>query len=147
MTVFGDMDISTLKERPRGESMIETHVVEAASKPAHLQRAWQRVREEVGLGNQVYIVAPRISASDDSDFERYGLSAADLNLAKKLAGVEPGEEIYGGRRRALRGVGNGSFKRLAIRDLARQVGNRRETTDDGGFRIRFDRCTCYNYCY
>ena len=92
MTVFGDMDISTLKERPRGESMIETHVVEAALKPAHLQRAWQRVREEVGLGNQVYIVAPRISSSDDSDFERYGLSAEDLNLAKKLAGDEPGED-------------------------------------------------------
>ena len=86
MTVFGDMDISTLKEKPRGNNPIETHVVEAALKPTHLQRAWQRVREEVKNGHQVYVVAPRISASDSSDFERYGLSPEDLSIAKKLAG-------------------------------------------------------------
>ena len=91
MTVFGDMDISTLKERPRGESTIETHVVDASSKPTHLQRAWQRVREEVALGRQTYIVAPRISTSDSSDFDRYGLSASDLNLARQLSGDEPRE--------------------------------------------------------
>ena len=46
MTVYGDLDVSTLAELPGGRSPIATHVVPAAEKPAFLERAWQRVREE-----------------------------------------------------------------------------------------------------
>ena len=50
MTVFGDLEVSTLTELPAGRSPIATHVVPAAEKPAFLDRAWQRVREEVAAG-------------------------------------------------------------------------------------------------
>jgi ATP-dependent DNA helicase RecG len=60
MTVYGDLEISTLSQLPGGRSPIASHVVPAAEKPAFLERAWQRVREEVGKGHQVYIVCPRI---------------------------------------------------------------------------------------
>ena len=50
MTVFGDLEVSTLTELPAGRSPISTHVVPAAEKPRLLERAWQRVREEVGPG-------------------------------------------------------------------------------------------------
>jgi ATP-dependent DNA helicase RecG len=71
MTVFGDLDISTLRELPLGRQSITTHLVPVAEKPHYLERTWQRVREEVEQGHQVYIVAPRISAgvSEDADFE------------------------------------------------------------------------------
>jgi ATP-dependent DNA helicase RecG len=61
MTVFGDLDISTLQELPKGRVAITTHVVSVLEKPHYLTRAWQRVKEEVAKGHQVYIVAPRIS--------------------------------------------------------------------------------------
>ena len=48
MTVFGDLEISTLTELPAGRSPISTTVVPAGEKPAWLDRAWQRIREEVG---------------------------------------------------------------------------------------------------
>jgi ATP-dependent DNA helicase RecG len=67
MTVYGDLETSTLTELPAGRSAIATHVVPAADKPRYLDRAWERVREEVGRGRQAYVVCPRIGDGPDSD--------------------------------------------------------------------------------
>ena len=60
MTVFGDLDVSTLAELPHGRAGVDTVVVPAAERPAWLDRAWTRVREEVGKGRQAYVVCPKI---------------------------------------------------------------------------------------
>jgi ATP-dependent DNA helicase RecG len=60
MTVFGDLEVSTLAELPKGRIPIATHVVPATEKPAFLDRAWRRLREEVEAGHQAYVVCPRI---------------------------------------------------------------------------------------
>jgi len=65
MTVFGDLEVSTLSELPAGRSPISTHVVPAVERPHYLDRAWQRVREEVAAGRQAYVVCPRIGDADD----------------------------------------------------------------------------------
>lgn len=65
MTAFGALDVSTLTELPAGRSPITTHVVLAGEKPSHLERAWQRVIEEVTKGHQVYVVVPRIASQED----------------------------------------------------------------------------------
>jgi len=69
MTVYGDLEVSTLTELPRGRSPISTHVVPATEKPAFLDRAWRRLREEVAAGHQAYVVCPRIgdAASEGED--------------------------------------------------------------------------------
>ena len=67
MTVFGDLDTSVLRELPLGRSPISTTVVPVGERPAWLDRAWQRVREEVAAGRQVYIVCPRIGAGTEID--------------------------------------------------------------------------------
>ncbi len=60
MTVFGDLSVSTLTELPAGRSPIMSSVVPAKERPAWLDRAWERIREEVGKGHQAYVVCPRI---------------------------------------------------------------------------------------
>jgi ATP-dependent DNA helicase RecG len=60
MTVYGDLDTSTLSELPVGRAEVATTVVPAAEKPAWLERAWQRIREEVAAGHQAYVVCPKI---------------------------------------------------------------------------------------
>ncbi|MFK4089139.1 ATP-dependent DNA helicase RecG [Kribbella sp. NPDC020789] len=60
MTVFGDLAVSTLTELPAGRSPIQSSVVPAKQKPDWLERAWARIREEVGKGHQAYVVCPRI---------------------------------------------------------------------------------------
>jgi ATP-dependent DNA helicase RecG len=67
MTVFGDLEISTLHELPAGRSIVATHVVPVAEKPAYFQRTWGRIREEVAAGRQVYVVCPRIGEQPASD--------------------------------------------------------------------------------
>ncbi len=59
ITVFGDLETSTLAELPKGRQPIATHVVELA-KPALVARVWQRVAEEVEAGRQAFVVCPRI---------------------------------------------------------------------------------------
>ena len=60
MTVFGDLETSTLSELPAGRSPIQTTVVPVGEQPAWLERAWTRIREEVAAGRQAYVVCARI---------------------------------------------------------------------------------------
>ena len=64
MTVYGDLEVSTLTELPAGRSPIVTHVVPAADKPRFVERAWERVREEAARGRQAYVVCPRVGGTD-----------------------------------------------------------------------------------
>jgi len=66
MTVFGDMETSTLSELPAGRAPITTHVV-PEDRPGWLQRTWERVAEEVAQGRQAYVVCPRIGDDDEPD--------------------------------------------------------------------------------
>ncbi len=67
LTVYGDLETSTLRELPRGRQPITTIAVFVKDKPAWLDRAWQRIIEEVRDGRQAYVVAPRIDDSDKAD--------------------------------------------------------------------------------
>ncbi len=60
ITVFGDLETSTLSELPAGRSPIATFVVPEAERPEWRERAWRRVTEEVAAGHQAYVVCPRI---------------------------------------------------------------------------------------
>jgi len=87
MTVFGDLDVSTLTELPLGRQPITTHLVPIAEKPTFLDRAWERIKEEVALGHQAYVVVPRISAGDatDSDLDfLYGEPSKEINSVEEL---------------------------------------------------------------
>jgi ATP-dependent DNA helicase RecG len=66
LTVYGDLETSTLRELPRGRQPITTTAIFVKDKPAWLDRAWGRIIEEVGEGRQAYVVAPRIDDSDSS---------------------------------------------------------------------------------
>jgi ATP-dependent DNA helicase RecG len=88
MTVFGDLDVSTLRELPLGRSPISTHVIPVLEKPTHLERAWSRIKEDVANGHQAYIVAPRISAGtpEDADLDfLYGQESKSMASVEELA--------------------------------------------------------------
>ena len=78
MTVFGDLDVSTLTELPAGRAPIQTTVVPLADRPGWIERVWSRVREEVAKGHQVYVVCPAIDPQDpDAEDEDSADGAAD----------------------------------------------------------------------
>lgn len=83
MTVYGDLEISSLRELPQGRSPISTTVVPVAEKPVWLERVWQRIVEEVGQGNQAYVVCPRIGDEPASEAVENPATAV-LDLAPEL---------------------------------------------------------------
>jgi ATP-dependent DNA helicase RecG len=66
ITVFGDLDVSTLTELPAGRQEIKTHVVPVLN-PALVARVWGRVKEEVDSGRQVFVVCPRIDGQGEEE--------------------------------------------------------------------------------
>ncbi len=95
MTVFGDLEVATLRELPQGRLPVQTTVVPLAEHPAWQDRVWERVREEVEKGHQVYVVCPRIG--DDGN---EGNGGTDGDADTDQAGIGPPEDD-GGRRTPL----------------------------------------------
>nr|MBA2324563.1 ATP-dependent DNA helicase RecG [Pseudonocardiales bacterium] len=94
MTVYGDLEVSALRELPQGRSPIATTVVPVGEKPAWLDRAWGRLREEVAEGHQAFVVCPRIGddapsagedVAEDPDEPERRPPLAVLDIAPMLA--------------------------------------------------------------
>ncbi|HTQ89499.1 MAG TPA: ATP-dependent DNA helicase RecG [Streptosporangiaceae bacterium] len=115
MTVYGDLETSTLTELPAGRSAIASHVVPAADKPRYLERAWERVREEVARGQQAYVVCPRIGDGTDAGPDSEADADAD-------ASPDSGEDDFGRvdlEGSIPRGIGEtGRRQPLAVLDVA-----------------------------
>ena len=67
MTVYGDLEISTLRQLPSGRGGVSSSVVPVQEKRSWLDRAWERLREEVAAGRQAYVVCPRIGDEAGAD--------------------------------------------------------------------------------
>src|SRR5690606_33215514 len=98
MTVFGDLDVSTIRTLPQGRQPIESFVVPLAEKPGWEARVWERLGEELAEGRQGFVVAPAIDGKGgDSDL----LEQADSDTGEDAGGEGAGGE---GARRPLRTV-------------------------------------------
>jgi ATP-dependent DNA helicase RecG len=114
MTVYGDLETSTLTELPAGRSAIATHVVPAADKPHFLERAWERVKEEVARGRQAYVVCPRVgdSSAGPGDVDSEDVDAnADVDAEDDFGDVD----MTGG---VPRGVVGSRRQPLSVLDVA-----------------------------
>ena len=58
---YGDLDITTLRELPRGRQPVATHI---AASDAERARAYDLVREELDAGRQAFVVCPLVEESE-----------------------------------------------------------------------------------
>jgi ATP-dependent DNA helicase RecG len=92
VTVFGDLDVSTLTELPAGRKEITSHVVQI-NQGGLVARVWARVAEEVAAGRQAFVVCPRIDEADaepelaEGFVDEEDVSAEDL--VEMAAATEP----------------------------------------------------------
>ncbi|MDX6227321.1 MAG: ATP-dependent helicase RecG [Frankiales bacterium] len=92
MTVFGDLEVSSLTELPQGRSPIRTYVAQADNEKV-VARLWGRIREEVAAGHQAYVVCARIGEGQSDvdevdpveDSEERRPAAAVLDVLPELA--------------------------------------------------------------
>jgi ATP-dependent DNA helicase RecG len=63
LTLYGDLDVSTLKERPPGRGTVRTAVRSTSQR----ERVLEFIRTECGNGRQAYVVLPVIEESERAD--------------------------------------------------------------------------------
>ncbi|QNN52098.1 ATP-dependent DNA helicase RecG [Nocardioides mesophilus] len=118
MTVFGDLETSTLSELPGGRAPIQTTVVPLAEQPAWIDRVWARVREEVEAGRQCYVVCPRIGDDARRTGEETGSDEAGLTAVEELAPMLATGPLDGLRVEPLHGRQPADRKEHTMRDFA-----------------------------
>ncbi|ERK71399.1 putative ATP-dependent DNA helicase RecG, partial [Leifsonia aquatica ATCC 14665] len=77
MTVFGDLDVSTIAQLPAGRQGIESFVVPLSDRPGWERRIWERASEEIAKGRQVFVVCPAITGKEAEDDGEESASAAE----------------------------------------------------------------------
>ncbi|MCW2634574.1 MAG: recG [Blastococcus sp.] len=105
MTVYGDLEVSTLRQLPSGRGGVASSVVPMGEKPGWLDRAWLRLREEVAAGRQAYVVCPRIgdvSGADDEPEDADGAPDRDDDRRPPLAVLDVAELLRAGPLNGLR---------------------------------------------
>jgi len=61
LTIYGDLDISVIKEKPPGRKDIKTKWV----MPDERQRAYDFIRKQINAGHQAFIICPLVEESDN----------------------------------------------------------------------------------
>ena len=79
VTIFGELQVSELRQLPAGRQKITTHLV-GLDNPGLVVRIWQRAAEEIAQGRQVFVVCPKIRGTEgevESDLEAKGVDIQD----------------------------------------------------------------------
>lgn len=63
LTVFGDLDLSIIKELPKGRKEIITKIVS----PVNRDKAYAFIRGQVKKGRQTFVICPRIEPPEDQE--------------------------------------------------------------------------------
>lgn len=127
MTVFGDLDVSTLRELPGGRQPIDTFVVGLAEHgPAWERRVWALAAEHVANGRQVYVVAPKIgddaavpaftSLRESVEMQQEDPEPATVTWLTELVAARP--ELRGARVAVLHGRQDAQLKAHTMADFA-----------------------------
>ncbi len=88
LTIYGDLDISLIKEKPKNRQKIITKIIPHAK----VREAYQFVRSEVAKGRQVFVVCPRIEISDPKKEIKTAGGLSKMNIL--WADVKAVEEEY-----------------------------------------------------
>lgn len=79
LTIFGDMDVSTIKEKPVGRQKIDTVV----KKTSEITEVLEMMYEELKNKHQIYVIAPLIEESENSDLTTVNELKDKMKLAFK----------------------------------------------------------------
>ena len=77
LTIYGDMDVSIIKEMPKGRIPVKTYV----KKDTEIKDVLELMYEELKEKHQIYVIAPLIEESENSDLTNVIELRDKMNLA------------------------------------------------------------------
>ncbi|TWU35135.1 ATP-dependent DNA helicase RecG [Novipirellula artificiosorum] len=80
MTLFGDVELSTLREKPPGRATVNTYLAHDGWK----DRWWSFVRDRLQEGRQAFVVAPRVLSSNDAEEEKGEEASEDVSSVETV---------------------------------------------------------------
>ncbi len=94
LTLYGDLDVSFIRQKPAGRKEIKTRLVA----PHHRQKAYDFIRTQVQQGRQVFVICPLIEAADEkksvmTEFKKLSTQIfSDLHVAYLHGKMKPKEK-------------------------------------------------------
>ncbi|OGN01080.1 MAG: ATP-dependent DNA helicase RecG [Candidatus Yanofskybacteria bacterium RIFCSPLOWO2_02_FULL_43_10] len=76
LTIYGDLDISIIKEKPKNRQKIITKTIS----PLQRKAAYKFIRNEVNSGRQVFVICPRIELADPTKEVRGKNGQSKMNV-------------------------------------------------------------------
>ncbi len=77
LTIYGDMDVSIIKQMPKGRIPVKTYVKNSSE----IKDVLELMYEELKQNHQIYVIAPLIEESDNSDLTNVVELKDKMNLA------------------------------------------------------------------
>ncbi|PIR82773.1 ATP-dependent DNA helicase RecG [Candidatus Kaiserbacteria bacterium CG10_big_fil_rev_8_21_14_0_10_59_10] len=91
LTLYGDLDLSVLDELPPGRAVITTRIVKNTGEGR--QEAYEKIRAELALGRQAYVICPRIEEPDPEKANALQAKSAKAEAKRLAADVFPKHRI------------------------------------------------------
>ncbi|WP_298534550.1 ATP-dependent DNA helicase RecG [uncultured Treponema sp.] len=86
LTVFGDLDVRTIRTMPQGRKTVITHLSRAGNE----RNAYEAVRRELNAGHQAYFVYPAIESNMDFGQGEFGSD----NFGRQKSSLKSAEESF-----------------------------------------------------
>ena len=77
LTIYGDMDISIIKEMPKGREKVDTYI----KKDSEIEDVLEAMYDELKKKHQIYVVAPLIEGDEDTELTSVNDLRDKMNLA------------------------------------------------------------------
>jgi len=81
LTIYGDLDLSLIKELPKGRKKVITKIIS----PEERNKAYDFVREQIKKGGQIFVICPRIEGFDGNyqSLDKREVSWAEVKAVKE----------------------------------------------------------------
>jgi ATP-dependent DNA helicase RecG len=91
LTMFGDLDLSLLDELPKGRQIPETKIV----LPNERDEVYEKIREEINLGRQTYVICPRVNDPDPDNEKAINAKSVKSEVERLQTKIFPEFKIKG----------------------------------------------------
>ncbi|MCS7184117.1 MAG: ATP-dependent DNA helicase RecG [Patescibacteria group bacterium] len=88
LAFYGDLSLSTLKEKPFGQKEIMTKII----KPEEIDSVWDFIKKEIELDHQIFIICPRVEMNEKIEIKSV---KEEYEKVKKIFPEIPIEILYG----------------------------------------------------